>query len=92
MAKVLQINMQGVPPANNPDQVTVATSLKIMQTGEDCIEDGPNFVLNLKVLGLYKAAAVLNAEIKTAALDYVESVYMLTDFNQVYMNGGFSTI
>ena len=89
MATVLLVTNQGVITYDNVDQVKVTVNLKVTRTGEACIEDGAEFILNLKALGLYKLPAVLNADLMTAVQDYVLSTYSLSTFNATYMTGGF---
>ncbi len=90
MAKVLHINIQGIQEDNNPDNALVATSVKVMQTGQSCISDGPTIELAVKALGLYKLPAVLNSEVVSGVEDYIDSEYSVSGFDRVYVTGGFT--
>lgn len=92
MAKVLHVTIQGILGGSDPDQALVATSLKVMQSGQPGIGDGPDITVNLKDGEAYREPADLNADVIEQVEDFINAQYSVSGFDKVYLLGGFSAL
>jgi hypothetical protein len=92
MAKVLHIQMKNMQENNDPEIVQIECEVKIMETNQPVFSETlyPQVVLKDE-LGTYKSHTVLNSEITADAQQYLLDVYAQTNFDKVYIRGGFSS-
>lgn len=80
--KIVQITIAGIYGQNDISKVSLATSYKVLRTGEATITDTPDIDLDVKTgLGLYKTALQLNQDLREAIYDHIESTYSITTNN-----------
>lgn len=91
MAKVLHLTIQGFVDNRNEDQTSIATSFKVAQTGRPLIIDGPSIPLLMRNGGSYKSPVILNNEIISAVLAYINTTYEVSGFDQIYVCGSISS-
>ena len=81
MAKVLYVNGISIGSWTDPDVVKAYIAYSIVQTGEDHIEDGFEFETSAKLLGLWKTALQLNANVMDAVEAHALANHSVSGFN-----------
>lgn len=91
--KIVQITIAGIYGQNDTGKVSLATSYKVLRTGQPSITDTPDIDLNVKTGGgQYKTAAQLNADLRDAIYAHIQATHSIStdDVDHVFYQGMFT--